>query len=302
VPAPPAKVRLTVTYTAPPDGTLRATPQGGSAVVCDSGCTLPVDPGTVVELSTHLGADEVIDDWGAPGCPERTLTCTVQVASDRTVAVHAIPPQELDITTVGSGSVGGDVTCSSNPCQAFVQFGRSTALQAFPGTGAVFVSWQGCTPDAGTPQICRLTMPHGPIAVRATFRTPDSTPPVVTISDGRGNTVTGSGPEVSVTLPDFSPYTVTATAVDPQSPVTSIVLKRAHSFNCGDITGGGRIPIPVASSTGAPVSNTLDVRDDCSRPTDDPFSISAQWVAVATSEGGTSPDTSAFIAGHTEPS
>jgi Divergent InlB B-repeat domain len=297
VPAPPAKVTLAVSYTAPPDGTLRATPQGGQAVVCDSGCTLQVDPGTVVDLATHLGADEVVDDWGVAGCPERTLTCTVQVAADRSVAVHAIPPQELDITVVGQGTVGGDVSCPGNPCQAFVQFGRSAALQAFPAGGAVFVSWQGCTPDAGTPQICRLTMPHGPVAVRATFRTLDTTPPVVTITDGRGHTVTGNSGDVSVTLPDFAPYTITASATDPQSAVTSIVLKRQIAFNCSVNTGGGRTPTPIADSTGAPISNTLDVRDFCGAD-DASRGISAIWVATATSEGGSSEDTSQFLASH----
>jgi Divergent InlB B-repeat domain len=295
VPAPPAKVTLTVSYTAPADGTLRATPQGGAAVGCDSGCTLQVDPGTIVDLATHLGPDEVIDDWGVSGCPERTLTCSVQVAADRAVAVHAIPPQELDITVVGAGTVGGDVTCSASPCQAFVQFGRSTALQAFPGGGAVFVSWQGCTPDAGTPTICRLTMPHGPVAVRATFRTLDTTPPVVTISDGRGHTVTTGSGDVSVTLPDFTPYTVTATATDPQSAVTHITLSRQIAFNCESTTGGGRFPVPIAESAGTPVSNTLDANDFCSA-SDPPRNVSAIWVATAVSEGGTSADTGQFLA------
>jgi Divergent InlB B-repeat domain len=290
VAAPPAKVTLSVSYTAPPDGTLRATPQGGQATICDSGCTLQVDPGTVVELATHLGPDEVVDDWGVSGCPERTLTCTVQVAADRAVAVHAIPPQELDITVVGAGTVGGDVNCSGNPCQAFVQFGRSTALQAFPAAGAVFVSWQGCTPDGATPTICRLTMPHGPAAVRATFRTLDTTPPVVTITDGRGHTVTSGSGDVAVTLPDFSPYTVTATATDAQSAVTHITLSRQIAFNCDTTTGGGRFPTPIAESSGAPVSNTLDAADFCSAA-NPPRNVSAIWVATATSEGGTSAET-----------
>jgi hypothetical protein len=170
-------------------------------------------------------------------------------------------------------------------------------LTAAAGANAAFTAWSGCAPADSLN--CSVTM-TADTTVTASFRTLDTTPPIVTITDGRGHTVTGSSGDVSVTLPDFSRYTVTASATDPESAVTLVVLKRVVAFDCGTITGGGRDPAEIARSTGAPVSDTLDVRDFCGRPGDNPRNVSARWVATATSEGGTAPDTSSFIAGHAQ--
>jgi len=289
VASPPAQARITISRTMPPNSVLSAGPHGGPVNRCDSGCSFTVAPGTVIDMSVHPGADEVIDDWGVAGCPALTLTCSFQAATDRTVRVHGLPPQELDITTVGTGTVAGDVTCSANPCQAFVQFGRLTRLQAFPSAGFRFSSWQGCTPTA-TPEICALTMGRGPVAVRATFIQLDTTAPVVTIT--HAGTVVGVGTgNVLLPLPDFTtPFTVTATATDPQSAVTGIEITLRFSVRCQGQLLASHAPAVVASAQGDTTSHTFDPTAHCNGA--NPYvSLFIAYTAHATSEGGTSTET-----------
>jgi hypothetical protein len=298
IPKPPVQVHLTVTTTG--SGTVTATPAGGAPASCTPTCSLTVVAGTAVRLSADAATGNYLSDWTTAGCAATASTCDLVVGSDTNVTVAFAPLLVLTARAAGTGTgsvSGAGLSCGGGTCTGSFKAGATVQLTATPGTNSAFVSWSRCAPSSSP--TCSVTM-AADTTVTADFRTLDTTPPIVTISDGRGHTVTGSSGDVSVTLPDFSPYTVTATAVDPDSAVTSIVLKRAASFNCGDIVGGGRVPMPIASSTGAPVSNTLDVRDFCSRPTDSPSNVSALWVATATSEGGTAPDTSSFTASHVE--
>jgi hypothetical protein len=292
---PPAPVHLNVTTSGA--GTVTATPAGGAPVSCTPNCSLTLVAGTAVRLSAAASTGNYLDDWTTAGCAATAPTCDLTVGSDTNVTVAFAPLLVLTVQATGPGSVSGArLSCGSGTCTGRFKANETVDLTATPDANATFVSWSGCSPPSS--QNCSVTMTAATTAT-ASFRALDSTPPIVTISDGRGHSVTGSSGDVTVTLPDFSPYTVTATATDPESAVTGIVLKRAASFNCGEIIGGGRVPQPIASSGGGPVSNTLDIQDFC-RPGDPPHNVSAVWVAVATSEGGTSADTSSFSAGHAE--
>jgi hypothetical protein len=290
----PAQAKITITRTMPPNSVLSAGPQGGTAQRCDSGCVLTVAPGTVIDMSVHPGADEVIDDWGVAGCPALTLTCSFQAVTDRTVHVHGVPPQELDITSAG-GTVQGDVNCTGSPCTAFVQFGRLTHLQAFTNAGFRFSSWQGCTPTA-TPEICTLTMGHGPVAVRAVFTQLDTTPPVVTIKHAGTTVGIGTG-DVLLPLPDFTtPFTVTAAATDPESAVTNIEITLTFTVRCDGLLTARHLPFVAASAQGGTVSHTFDPTTQCTGA-DNPYgSLFISYTAHATSEGGKSAETSALQA------
>ncbi|HVQ91883.1 MAG TPA: hypothetical protein VMU51_12690 [Mycobacteriales bacterium] len=298
IPKPPVQVHVNVTTTG--SGTVTATPAGGAPASCTPSCALTVVAGTAVRLSATAGGGNYLSDWTTAGCAATASTCDLTAGSDTTVTVAFAPLLVLTARAAGAGSgsvSGAGLSCGGGTCTGSFKAGATVDLTAAPGANSAFTSWSGCAPPNALN--CSVTM-SADTTVTASFRALDTTPPVVTISDGRGHTVTGASGDVSVTLPDFSPYTVTATATDPESAVTLIVLKRAVSFDCGTIIGGGRIPTEIARSSGGPVSNTLDVRDFCGRPTDNPRNVSAVWVATATSEGGTAPDTSSFIAGHAE--
>lgn len=99
---------------------------------------------------------------GSPG------QCAVTMGGPRQVGL--VFGRQLDLSKTGNGritSIPAGIDCGADCTQVFSD-GAGVQLEAVADAGWAFESWSGCTPNAGNPAQCTVTM-SGPQAVTANF-------------------------------------------------------------------------------------------------------------------------------------
>jgi hypothetical protein len=186
-PPVPEKVLLTATRTG--QGTLTATPDGGSTSQCNPTCSLEVDAGTLVTLTAEAFRGHQITGWdGISGCGTNR-ECTFAVSSDMPVTVtieEVLETFDLTVTLTGSGTVSnnGALVCASSRCTIEIREGTTLDLSAAGNSGHLFVGWDDACSGTG---ICRVTV-NSNTSVSASFERP-----TLTVDAGFGGSVTGPG-------------------------------------------------------------------------------------------------------------
>jgi Divergent InlB B-repeat domain len=286
---PPRPVTLTVT--AAGSGIVGVTAPG-SPQTCAPTCTVPVDPGTVVQLAADPAAGNFLSAWSGTDCSTDAQTCSVRVAQDTAVQVAFSPLLTLTVSRTGDGTgtlTGNGLTCSGATCTGQYRSGETVALHAAPTGGSTFGGWTGC---AASGPDCTLSM-TADRTVTAVFAAPrDGTPPAVTMS-ALGKTVgIGTGGQAA-TADSPTQVTVIATGSDPDGPVTRTEIWGEITGTCFGGTGGIEHTInqPFARLTSAngassPYDLTSVAGDFCPNPA--LVTLVFRLKAQAASEGGTS--------------
>ena len=157
--------------TAPPtDSTLTVTVKGeaaddagsvtGGQIDCETGstgCQWSVATGSTITLLASPGSSSIFGGWSG-ACTSESVSCTVQLSSDRAVTATFRKPK-VAVTVSGDGTVtGSGVSCTSAggaACTASVGTGDQVTLTAAPGAGGSFTGWSGACTGAGT--TCTVT-------------------------------------------------------------------------------------------------------------------------------------------------
>ncbi|WP_176065578.1 InlB B-repeat-containing protein [Anaeromyxobacter diazotrophicus] len=185
-------------------------------------CTTTVAQGSALVLTANPGVGAAISSWaGCTSVSADELTCTLSVAGGATglntgkvvTATFGAPAQTtpvtgsgLNLSVVGTGwgtVSGGGFNCNlgtQGACNGALADGTLVTLTATPGPNTALVSWQGCTPSAGAPAQCTVTV-AGTTAVTALFSNGSGGGPysptqalVVTVGSlVAHNTITGGG-------------------------------------------------------------------------------------------------------------
>jgi hypothetical protein len=305
----PVKVILTATRQG--NGTLSATPAGGSTTSCDPTCTIDVDAGTRVTLRANPAAGNEVAGWtGVQGCGAGDTTCAFAVNANTPVTVEFAQVARLTVNIAGDGTgtvSGQGLSCGGGTCTGTYRVGTDVSLTASPGQRSSFAGWSGCSP-AGS-RTCSVTV-GGDTSVRVTFdRVPDTTPPNISLSGG-GQTVTPTSGSRTINLSGGqTTVRLTARASDDGSDITDTsILAGFMHLECGNVAGTDSQPViadgfekPVRSSSGDTVSYTADVDRCADFDADFPVLLSAEgyYKARATSEGGTSDNTDALNINYT---
>jgi len=156
--------QLSLVYTGTGTSRIVSSPAG---LDCGTTCSATFAPGTAVTLTATPANDTYITGWGAPGCLNYQLTCTVTMTADTSVVVALAPKPTLSLSLVGNGGTQAVWTpnlatvtptvikCSQN-CSIPVDPGSLVELDALPGQGATLVGFSGDCVASTTP--CYLTL------------------------------------------------------------------------------------------------------------------------------------------------
>lgn len=134
-------------------------------------CTGAYVDGTALTLTGRPDAGWALEADSWTGCTPvagNPAQCTVSMGGPRQVSV--VFGRQLDVSTTGNGqvtSVPAGIDCGADCTEVFGD-GAGVQLTAQPDTGWAFESWSGCTPDAGNPAQCTVTM-SGAQTVTANF-------------------------------------------------------------------------------------------------------------------------------------
>ncbi len=299
VPKPPVQVTLTLAVTGA--GSVTASPAGGAPVTCPAACTLTVVAGTAVELAASPGGGSYLSDWGSAGCSPSASTCGVTMAEDRAVTVTFAPFLDLTVRTGGNGagSVSGPgLACGGGTCTGSYRAGDVVVLSATTGARSSFDGWTGCPAPSGT--TCSVTMAAN-TAVTATFSLlPDTTAPTLEVSGGGQTATLTTGASVNrsgaATVID-----IFVTATDPESAVTHIELQNNFQDDCSANGETRHDParFDSASSNSGSLTYVLDMATlacGSQHLSQGGFAITVR----ATSAGGTSAFTQAFVVHYTD--
>jgi hypothetical protein len=184
-------------------------------------CTTTVAQGGTLVLTGNPGIGADVSSWsGCSSVSADKRTCTLSVVgtsdglgSGKLVTVTFGAPAQttpvtgaginLSVVGTGWGTVsGGGFNCNmgtQGACNAALADGTAVTLTATPGPNTTFVSWQGCTPVAGAPAQCTVTV-AGTTGVTALFSdgsgggqySPTQTL-IVRVFSNSGSTITGGG-------------------------------------------------------------------------------------------------------------
>ncbi|MGI9101576.1 MAG: InlB B-repeat-containing protein, partial [Terriglobales bacterium] len=129
--------------------------QGGSV------CTVPFFENDQVTLHESVGSSSVFTSWSSTSisCPVGASCGPITVGSSP-ISVSATFTQEysLSITTAGTGSALGSVTCNNTTCAATYDSVTSVDLRPVAQKGAAFAGW-GAGACSGTSAVpCTVTM------------------------------------------------------------------------------------------------------------------------------------------------
>ncbi|HEU4422227.1 MAG TPA: hypothetical protein VFR67_06760, partial [Pilimelia sp.] len=296
-------VTVILTATRQGNGTLSATPAGGTTTSCDPTCSIDVVVGTQVTLSANAAAGHEVTGWtGVSGCGARG-TCTFPVNTNMPVSVEFARVFQLAVLMrgQGAGTVSGQgLSCDGKGCTGRYREGTVVELTANPGARSAFAGWSGCSP-AGS-RTCTVRMDDDK-TVTVTFDVvPDTTPPDVRLS-ANGVTVTPNSGRRTLNISGANTsVSMTATGTDGGSDVTNTsVIYRFSFLTCETADGGDTttknddgFDLPVASSPDGSVSVTRNI-NRCPESFPVLVSAEAQYMGRATSEGGTAQTDSLVI-------
>jgi hypothetical protein len=171
---PPVPDTAILTASRSGQGTLTATPAGGSTSPCNPTCNRVVDVGTDVALRATAATGHRIARWNGASACGTSNTCNVTVQTDTaiTVVFEAVPVEmvTLTVSVTGGGTVrtisGGGRTCSTT-CDFETRKG-TTLILSTTSNGRVFTGWGGVCSGTGT---CSVSMTSDK-SVTASFRNP----------------------------------------------------------------------------------------------------------------------------------
>jgi hypothetical protein len=188
---------------------------------CPGTCsdTYPYD--TVVTLTaTPTGGASFVGWGGEASACGTTATCQITLSEQRDVTATFQPPQTLNVTVSGGGSVAdgpeGDIACPGT-CSDTYPFNTVVTLTRTTPAGWLFAGWTGEASGCGTNATCPITMSEQR-DVGASFV------PVLTVSKaGGGLGSVADGPEGDIscgaTCSDSYPLdTVVTLAATPTAP------------------------------------------------------------------------------------
>jgi hypothetical protein len=257
--------------------------------------------GTPIDLAATASAGSYLSDWTSAGCAPTEPTCALP-AADTAVTVVFAPFLDLTVRTAGTGAgsvAGPGLTCGAT-CHGRYRSGDVVPLSASAGARSSFDGWAGCAPPSAT--TCAVTM-TADTTVTATFTLlPDTTAPTLTVT-GDGQTATlDAGAEVQRGGSDTT-ITIVVTATDPESPVTHIELENDFQDDCSDghVTRRDPARFDGATSSSGTLTYVLDM-PAVACDSESPELVQAGFAITvrATSEGGTSAFTKAFIVRYRE--
>lgn len=157
-------------------GVVTSVPAG---INCGSVCSASFEEGTDVQLTATPDDGYQFDGWS--GDCAGTGTCTVAMTQNQSVLAifsTVVPPTySLTVSKVGVGtvtSVPAGIDCGTD-CSASLNSGTSVTLTAVPASSATFSGWTGCTPVAGTPTQCTVSLTSNR-TVTATFAATQAPP------------------------------------------------------------------------------------------------------------------------------
>ena len=241
---------VTASFSAIPRYTLTVAKSGsgsgtvtGGGIDCGATCSVTVFSGTSVTLTATATAGSTFTSWS--GCDSASgSSCTVGVASNKTVTASfsAIPRYTLTVAKSGSGSgtvTGGGIDCGAT-CSVTVLSGTSVTLTATAAAGSTFTSWSGCDSTSGSS--CTVGVASNKTVTASFSAIPRYTLTVAKSGSGSG-TVTGGGIDCGVTcsVTVFSGTSVTLTA-------TAAAGSTFTSWSGCDSTSGSSCTVGVASN------------------------------------------------------
>jgi hypothetical protein len=162
-------VSLTVARGGTGSGAVVSTPTG---ITCSPTCVANFSNGSQVTLTATPATGSTFGGWTGGGC-SGTGACTVTLSGATSVMATfalSVPTFSLTVSKTGGGS--GTISCAGTgvaaDCSGAIANGTVVTLTATPTTQATFGSWSGCTPVAGMPAQCTVTV-TGATAVTAMF-------------------------------------------------------------------------------------------------------------------------------------
>jgi uncharacterized repeat protein (TIGR02543 family) len=137
-------------------GSVSSAPAG---ISCGADCSESYNTGTSVTLTATPASGNTFSGWSGSGC-SGTGTCTVTMSAARSVTATfaANPTFALNVSLVGSGTVGSSpagISCGAD-CSESYSGGTSVTLTATPAGGYIFSGWSGAC--AGTSASCSVSM------------------------------------------------------------------------------------------------------------------------------------------------
>jgi len=141
-PSPPNRYTLSVDAEPASTGSVR-----GDGIACPGDCSESYDEGTMVRLTAGPSPGYVFDRWS--GCSAPTNICDVIMDSDVTVTAHFREGHRLEVNVLPpfGGRVTGDGIDCPNDCRQDYISPTSTALNAQPNQGFMFLGWAGCSSE-----------------------------------------------------------------------------------------------------------------------------------------------------------
>jgi hypothetical protein len=157
-----------------------------TAVKCAASCSIPIDPGVLVEIDAIAGSGSALIGFTGD-CTSTLSPCYLYVDASKAIAIAFAGKPMLSVTVTGSGhgtvtSSDGQLSCPT-VCTDAVTAGSSLTLTAAPDTSSSFGGWSGAC--SGTQPTCTLSV-TGATAARASFNAKPS-------SSGGGGSGGGGG-------------------------------------------------------------------------------------------------------------
>jgi peptidoglycan/xylan/chitin deacetylase (PgdA/CDA1 family) len=182
-------VPLTVATAGTGAGSVTSSPAG---IDCGATCQASFVNGATVTLTAVAAADSTFGGWSG-ACSGMSATCTVTLASARSVTASFTAKAIVTVTTTGTGSgrVGSSplgIDCGAT-CQAAYATGTTLTLTAVAAPGASFTGWSGAC--SGSAVTCTLDMTADRSA--SAMFTADAALTVGTTGTGGGSVASSSG-------------------------------------------------------------------------------------------------------------
>jgi hypothetical protein len=161
----------------------------GPGISCGATCSENYTPGTSVTLTTTRNPSFRFHHWSGD-CSGTSLSCTVQMSSDRSVTANWV--RRYTLTVAGSPSTGGTVIgpgifCGGD-CSGEFDAGTPVKVDAVAAPGFAFAGWSSCPSPSGASCVVTLTSNTGVTANFVQVHTLS-----IDIVGGPNGTVSGPG-------------------------------------------------------------------------------------------------------------
>jgi hypothetical protein len=241
VAAPIVEFPLSIEKVGTGSGDVVSTPAG---IGCGGTCAANFAEGTEVTLTATPGAGSSFSGWGGPCAGTGKCKVTIDKAREVKAEFASNPKFALNVSKTGTGkgavsSSPAGISCGA-ACTAEFAEGQTVTLTAIAESGSTFVRWSGGPCDGSTLSTCEVTIPAGPLSVKAEF---------AASTGDTGGTTGGTG---ALTGTATSSLTI---AVSAPAPNNSFTAKSASNAKTGAITLTISVLDPGKLSWGATFAN-----------------------------------------------